>query len=142
MERRGISPIVAVILLIVFVALVIIIILIVAFGVGEEGWQKKGKSAEDVCKRMILDAYLDEEILYMENIGDYPTYQILIKKMSGDYVEKETLDIRLGEGSSYSEELDLSGIDEVLVIPVALGTIGNQKVAKICADKFGTQVYV
>lgn len=148
MKKRGVSPVIATVLLIAVVVILAIIIFLWASGFVGERAEKFGSAVELSCDDTNFEVGLikngcDQNYqLDILNKGNVPLYGFEIKeKGSADVrikasVDKET--ITTGSSATFC----LDGVssfteDEALVVPVILGQTESGKTKYTCGDQFG-----
>ena len=92
--RKGVSPVIATILLIgIVIAIGVIIFLWVRGFVKEEG-TKFGKNVRLVCDDINFDASYSGGILSISNVGNVPIFRVKIELYSsGSFVTKDITDV-------------------------------------------------
>jgi len=139
-SKRGISPVIATVLLIVIVVVLALIIFLWAKGFIKENVQKKGVSADQVCNELNMEVSYNSASgeLDVINKGNTPVYRLELKKLSGGSVDKQSVT----EGFSVGESKTIEGIgenyDKVEVFPVILGEVKTSKKAYVCKNSFST----
>lgn len=135
MNKKGISPIIATVLLIVIaIALFVLIFLWVRSFQGER-ISKFGAPIENACPNVQLELTMINPQLQIENIGNVPVYKIQIFELSGGSTNKlqdETINLLAGSTTT----VGVTCSDQLKIVPVLLGTTekGAQK-EYICKDK-------
>ncbi|MBS3092209.1 hypothetical protein J4466_02210 [Candidatus Pacearchaeota archaeon] len=129
-DKRGLSPIIATVLLVAFVIVVIVIIFIWARSVVKEPIEKFGEPIDRACDRVDWTATLDTatDMLKVTNNGEVAIYNIKINfDDNGDKVSEDlsSTDFPLTQGQS-TGEIDVSsyaGSGEIIsVAPILRGT--------------------
>jgi len=128
MQKRGISPVVATVILIsIVIALGAIIFTWALFFLGEK-ITKDGESVNLVCDNVEFDASYDAGTVYIENIGNVPIYKINVVNEEGDI---NTVEVNLIAGGSTSFE----SANAKSAIPVLLGeNEGGENAEYACVD--------
>ncbi|MBM3234038.1 hypothetical protein FJZ19_03000 [Candidatus Pacearchaeota archaeon] len=128
--KKGISPIIATVLLIAIVVVIALIIFIWASSFVKEQCEKNKEACEMGCGDVSLDTSLDGEILSLTNTGNVPVVNIEIRKISGGDTEIQRENgLGTGQGNIYG----LGGsYDKIEVVPIILGEIKNSKQEFIC----------
>ena len=144
MKKRGISPVIATILLVMIVIILAIIIFLWARGFIEEAVTKKGAPADQNCDEISLDVKYINSKLQIINNGRIPVYRMDIKAKSGGSVEiikKDTNNKDIsGVSTGESKIVDIgSGYDNVEVVPVILGETETSKKAYVCKVSFSSE---
>lgn len=149
MKKKGVSPVIATILLIAIVVILAIIIFLWARGFVSEKAEKFGRAVELSCEDVNFDTgvFQDESncgaggfALDIVNRGDIPLYGFEIKDLSnpGVVFVKQSLTSTITVGQSTSICLsDVETGDELLVVPTILGETDSGNVAYTCPDHLG-----
>lgn len=128
-DVRGLSPVVATVLLIVIVIAIALIVFIWMRGMLMEKCTKfDGKNVELVCDDISFDADYADGTLYISNSGNVPIFGIDIKVVGdGSYIvehlsDKSTLWPKTGlnSGATFSDTISFSG-NKIVLIPVLIG---------------------
>ncbi len=155
-KRKGVSPVIATILL---VALVIIIALIVFFwmkGLTREAITKSGgTNIELVCDDVQFDADYSNDMLTISNLGNIPIYNFNIKSefIGGhdtfdlkDKLEGENSEFNgLSQGERFSEDVSsfISEPTKITLIPILLGVNKDgDKKTKACEERQGKEIFI
>lgn len=127
-NKRGISPVVATVLLITISIIVIAIIFIWARSAIQEGDLKFGERISTACEDLSLDVDLAGNNLAVVNIGSrVALHRVVVKDSSGDLYTCQELDLSPGEAESFyvdascknnNNDFITSGSDIESVIPV------------------------
>lgn len=133
MKKRGVSPVIATVLLIALVILIALIIFFWFKGMQAEAITKfGGKNIELVCDDISFEADLTANILSIVNNGNVPIYNIKIKiyndgshstiSLKEEYTEK--WDAGINSGGTFTQ--DISGkispnTNKIVLIPELLG---------------------
>jgi len=133
MNKKGVSPVIATVLLVAIVVILAVIIFLWARGFTEEIVQKSGKPPYQVCDEIQFEANVYNGQLQIINTGDIPLYNLEIKIKGGGSETVQKWESNIGIGKSENIPLDRSG-DQVEVFPVFLGTTGNTRKAHTCTD--------
>jgi len=145
MKKRGISPIIATVLLIAIVIVLVAIIFLWARGFLTEQVAKFDEPADRACGNVDFEAGINnQEILGINNVGNVPLYGFNVKVFgTGKIVVNDVFDgstIVAGE----SREININTISQsysrFLVVPVILGETGDGRTAYTCGDEFGVGV--
>ena len=145
MNKRGISPVIATVLLIAIVVVLIAIVFLWARGFLTEQVDKFDEPVDRACERTDFNAGINSQgVLGINNVGNIPLYGFNVKVFgTGKVVVNEVFDgstIVAGE----SREIDISSVvqneDRFLVVPVILGETDEGRVAYTCGDETGIGV--
>lgn len=152
-EKRGLSPVIATVLLISLALILATIIFLWARSFVKEKTQKFGEPIELACGDIEFVAEVDENgMVSINNIGSVPLYGVEIRKIgegSAENIGKSFFgvgqSVGIPKGSGESSSLDsgtLSINDEVVVVPILLGESDNYKKPYTCDEEFGEIVTV
>jgi flagellin-like protein len=143
--KRGLSPVIASVLLIALVLVLASIIFMWARGFISEQIEKFGNPVDTVCNQIDFDIERisgsagDE--LEVVNRGNIPIYHLDIKKISGGDAEVEKFKFDVDEGDAVRKSVDLKMKDgtrpeKVIVYPALLGTVKGKQSNKVftCTD--------
>jgi flagellin-like protein len=132
-SKKGLSPVIATILLIFLVLILAAIIFLWARGFFSEQLEKNGQAIENQCRDIKFKAekglIATGNLLTIElsNTGDINMYGISIKEIKGGDEEAHLFVVNLGAGETTSLEFNLESADSerVVVYPVLLGNVVN-----------------
>ena len=146
-NKKGISPVIATVLLIAMVVAISLIIFIWFRSLMKETVTKfEGENIELACDKVAFDASYSGGTLYISNTGNVPIYSLNVKTSSG--VSHETKNIKdlssnwpetgLNSGGDFSDEITLDG--SVTVSPILLGVSGGEEKTYECdINKYGIE---
>ena len=143
MKKKGVSPVIATVLLIVIVLILAVIIFLWAKSFVGERAEKFGSAIELSCDKTNFEVglYSSPNTLEILNKGTVPLYGFVLK-LQGDAEVKitarvEDATIRSGESKSFElEDTALNIGDNYLVIPIILGETDTDKVPYTCGDQY------
>jgi flagellin-like protein len=153
-KKQGISPVIATVLLVAMVVVIGLIIFLWFRGITEEAVTKfGGRNIELVCEDVeFLSDYSATGILSVSNIGNVPIFGLKAKiSEQGIY---ETLDMKdllvgwpeigLRQGGTFSGNLieEFDGANQVLLIPVLMGTSAQGDQTYVCEDRYGQDLMI
>jgi len=147
-KKRGLSPVVATVLLVSVVIVLALIIFLWARGFLSERVQKFDSAIELSCDNVDFVAGIsfgpdNDKYLDLKNNGNVPIYGVIIKEIDKGSIEvKEVFGSTLNVGESKEieiDELSLEG-DRLLVVPILLGKAGSERVSYTCDDAYGYPV--
>jgi flagellin-like protein len=156
-EKKGLSPIIATVLLIMLAIILAIIVLIWARSfIGENVTKNLGGGDEPIetfCEQVdfVIDILDNSDTIDVtaQNNGNVPIYGFEIRKKTTFSVKKiadvSFNDVTLLSGEtkdSNSIPADVDIDDSVLVVPVLLGQADSGKKYYTCDDKFGIETTV
>lgn len=142
-EKRGLSPVIATILLIAMVMVIGLIVFMWLRSLTQEKITKfDGTNIQLVCDDVYFQAEYSGGTLSILNSGNVPIYNFKVKvEGSGSYTTSDIGDIStkwagsyetgLDQGAGFSDEISFSG-DQVTLIPVLLGESEEGKKTYTC----------
>ncbi|MEK6906673.1 MAG: archaellin/type IV pilin N-terminal domain-containing protein [Nanoarchaeota archaeon] len=145
-KKKGVSPIIATVLLIAMVIVIGLIIFLWFRGMVEESVTKFGKNVELVCADVEFDSTYSDSTLSISNTGNVPLFGMKIEiSEGGNYETKSIRELSdswpingLGPGDSFSESIDFGSADKITSIPVLLGTSEKGDKSFVC-DGYGKE---
>ena len=144
MKRRGLSPVVATVLLVGMVIVIALIIFLWIRGLQDEAITKFGKNIELVCYDVEFDASYSEGVVSVLNTGNVAVHEFKAKVGSGgSYSTVAVKGIQnLDSGMAGSGEVDVeSGDEEIVLIPVLMGSSSKGEKTFVCdEDLHGKEV--
>ena len=135
-KKRGLSPVIATVLLIAMVLVLAIIIFLWARGFLSEQIEKFGQPVETVCDKVDFDVEFrggqGGGTLDIVNRGNVPIHNFEIKKIKGGNSEIESFDFPLDVGESIpSQPISLDpSVQKIVIFPRVLGTVKGKKLNK------------
>ena len=147
MRKKGLSPVIATVLLISIVIVIGLIVFLWFRGMTEEAITKfDGTNVKLVCEEVGFEADYDSGYLYISNLKDIPIYKIKVKiSKDGEYsttlLEENWPESGLLQAQGYSGTLeDVSAGDKILLIPVLIGETSDGEAAYTCDDRHGIEL--
>lgn len=154
-KKRGISPVIATVLLVAMVVVIGLIIFLWFRGITKEAVTKfGGTNIELVCEdvEFLSDYSTATGILSISNIGNVPIFGMKARiSEQGGYETLNVNDLSVGwpeiglrQGGTFSGNLlaEFTGADQVLLIPVLMGTSAQGEQTYVCEDKYGQDLIV
>lgn len=155
-KKQGISPVIATVLLVAMVVVIGLIIFLWFRGITKEAITKfEGTNIELVCEDVIFESEYSTvtRILSISNRGNVPIFGMKLKiSEQGSHRTldmKEDLsvgwpDIGLRQGGIFSGDLsaEFTLADQVLLIPVLMGTSADGKQTYVCEDRHGQDLMI
>ena len=152
-NRKGVSPVIATVLLVAMVVVIGLIIFLWFRGITEEAVTKfGGRNIKLVCEDVEFLSDYSVGTLSISNIGNVPIFGMKVRiSEQGSY---ETLDIRdlpvdwpeigLRQGGTFSGNLisEFSGAEQVSLIPVLMGTSSRGNQIYVCEDRYGQDLII
>ncbi len=155
---RGVSPVIATVLLIAMVIVIAAIIFLWFSKIGGETITKLGKNIEMVCNDVEFTASYDSNLnlLYISNTGNVPIFNINVKiEKDGDY---ETYNIKedftsgsdwpsLGLSQGGISSIDISGYSSgasnIILTPVLIGASDKGERSYACKEnQYGYEISI
>ena len=154
MKKRGVSPVIATVLLVTMVVVIALIIFLWFRNISQEAITKfDGTNVEVVCSDVSFDASYSSNNLYVINNGNVPMYSMKLRVYAGGSFETNDLqDISnsnwpekgLNPGlvfSSSSLSGEINSADRVIMIPVLVGvTEAGEEKLHTCEENFGQEL--
>lgn len=141
MTNKGLSPIIATILLIAMVVVIGVLIFLWFKGMQKEALTKfEGRNIEQVCGEVNFDVDYVEGKLSILNKGNVPISDFNIQAISEDGAyETSVLGESLGTGGSISKDISFSDSNKLTISPILAGNTeqGDIKGYSCDADKYG-----
>jgi len=152
MKKRGVSPVIATVLLIGMVVVIGAIIFLWFKNMQQETITKFGETnVELICEEVVFDASYSGEKLYVSNIGNVPIYSMNVKvsKDAGYNTESikdatENWPSRgLNQGAAFSGAIELGeGAEKIRLIPVLLGSSAKGEKTFVCEERHGYELEI
>ena len=147
MNERGISPVIATVLLVSIALVLAAIVFIWAQAFFVEKITKSGETLETVCGRVNIAVDLQGTTLKVQNNGNVPLAGIDLKKISAGSTEDVAVATKpILPGQSKDFDISSSGVNsgqDLLVVPKLLAqSTKQQEVTVACDNNFGKQVSV
>jgi flagellin-like protein len=140
-KKRGISPVIATVLLISITIVLALIIWVWAKSFILEKTEKFGEPIEFSCERVNFDAEAFTDSIDIVNRGNVPLYGIEIKERGrGSVTQFNTFTKTITSGGTDTISItdpakELSG--ELTIVPVVVGENNGIKTSFTCDDSFG-----
>ncbi len=151
--KRGLSPVIATVLLVALVVVIGLIIFLWFRGFqGEAVTKFGGTNIQLVCEDVNFDASYSGGSLTLSNLGNVPIYQIQAKIYSDSGRTQENVDLNnvasnwpsngLTQGTVVTLNVgsEFSGNDEALLVPVLRGNSDSGEKIYVCDDRHGFSV--
>lgn len=152
LRKRGVSPVVATVLLVVMVIILALIIFLWFRSLSKEAITKfGGTNIELVCNDVGFSSDYSSGILTMSNIGNVPIFGINVKIIKqGSHETKEIKDISgnwpetgLKQGGVFSSEdlsFEFSGANRIVLIPILVGVSKGGERTHVCEERNGQEL--
>jgi len=151
-EKRGVSPVIATVLLVVMVIVLALIVFLWFRGLTKESITKfGGTNIELVCEDVSFSADYTSGTLIISNSGNVPIFGISVKiEKPGSHETKEIKNLStrwpatgLKQGGVYtSEDLSsqFSGATRIVLIPILVGSSENGERTHVCEERQGQEL--
>lgn len=149
MQKKGVSPVIATVLLIGIVVVLGLIIFIWFKGFIQEEGTKFGKNIKLVCEDVDFNVGYSSGVLSVVNTGNVPLFRVKIKIVEeGSYETRDLKDLSdwpetgLNQGESFSGSIlsTVSGKDKIIAIPVLIGSSGTGEKVFTCDEQYGHEI--
>lgn len=151
---KGVSPVIATVLLIAMVVVIALIVFLWFRGLTEESITKfGGRNVRIVCSDVQFDASYLGGTLSLSNFGNVPIYGIKAKISSQG--SHETIDLNdfssiqwpavgLPQGGVFSGDIsnEVSAADNVVLIPVLRGKTEVGEKIYVCEEQYGKEILI
>ena len=152
-NKKGVSPVIATVLLIAIVVVISVIIFVWFNQIIEESITKfDGMNIELVCDDVNFDATYDYGYLNVVNHGNVPIFGMKIKIVGEGSHETITLGdengwpgFGLNQEDSFSEEMssEIGSAESIVLIPVLIGSSEEGEKTFVCDEKqHGYEIFV
>ena len=152
MKKRGVSPVIATVLLIAMVIAIGLIVFLWFRGMVQEEGTKFGKNVKLVCDDVNFEASYSGGILSIVNIMPTPIYKMKVKiSKAGSHETKDLNDLSgnwpglgLNQGGAFSGDISskIGGADKIMLIPVLMGSSSEGKKSYICEEQYGYEITI
>jgi len=155
-KRKGLSPVIATVLLITIVIVIALIVFLWVRGMTEEAITKFGnENIKLACEKVSFEAsYTDSTGLYIQNPGMVPLFGMDVKIIGKG--SHETIDLRdnanwpetgLNQGGVFADEEFASELDSdtegITLIPVLIGESESGRKTYVCnEEQYGYELIV
>lgn len=149
LNKKGVSPVIATILLVGIVMIMGLIIFVWLRGLAGETVTKFDKNAELVCEEIQFEASYSTGELSISNIGNIPIFQMKIKISNKGNFETSNLntlteiwpEVGLNQGKIFSDTISFTGAEKIVLIPVILGSSRDGEKSFACDEaRFGYEI--
>ncbi len=149
-NKKGISPVIATVLLITMVIVIGLIVFLWIRGLVVEGCEKFDKACVLNCEDVMFDADYSNGVLAVSNTGNIPIFRVKLKiATGGDYETKDIKEIStiwpdsgLNTGEVFSSENIIGNVgspEAITVIPVLVGSSNEGEKSYSC-DNNGIEI--
>jgi len=146
-KRKGLSPIIATVLLIAMVIVIALIVFLWLRGLRGEAITKfGGTNIELICNDVRFEADYNYPLLNIINDGNVPIFKMNMKVIKeGSY---ETIPLEefngLNQGGIFTGDVseEANDAEKIILIPILLGDSEKGKKAYVCNEQYGSEVLV
>jgi flagellin-like protein len=147
LSAKGLSPVIATVLLIAMVMVIGLIVFMWFRGLTQEQITKfDNKNIQLVCDDVVFAAEYKLGILTMRNDGDVPIYNIKVKEVGdGSFTTSDIADLStewdtnyktgLDQGRAFSDSVSFTGAKEIILIPVLIGNTEQGRKTYVCNEE-------
>jgi len=146
LNKKGVSPVIATVLLIAMVLVLALIIFLWFRGFTGEKCEKFDQACELTCDDVKFDVSYVNGVFFIKNEGNIPIYNLQVELKGDGYSETLSIKDFFDEGFS-STVLSVGGVvqgtptetdlNSIKFIPVILGTGDDGKKPFVCDDRYG-----
>ncbi len=147
---KGVSPVIATVLLIAIVLVIGLILFLWFRGMTEETITKfGGTNVKLVCRDVNIEASYSNGVLSLLNSGNVPIFGIKIKLFKeGSHETKDLRDLSenwpilgLNQGGTFSEGITFEGeVNKMILIPVLMGNSEKGEKTFVCEEQYGFEI--
>lgn len=153
MKKKGVSPVIATVLLIAMVIVIALVIFLWFRNIGEETITKfGGTNVKLVCNDVSFEASYSGNVLSISNSGNVPIYNMKLKFVrEGSHETKSLKDLTsnwpksgLSQGGAFADTLSEtpnSG-EQMVLIPVLIGNSDKGKRTFTCEEYQGYEISI
>jgi flagellin-like protein len=147
MKRRGVSPVIATVMLVAIAIILAAIVFLWAQGFLAERTQKFDEPAERACGRINFEAEAisSENTLNIVNRGNVAIYGVEIRQKGVGFIKKVGVferTISIGDSGSLELPDSVEFGNELIVVPIILGEVSGSKKAFSCEVELGKEIKV
>ncbi len=143
MNKKGVSPVIATVLLIAMVVVIGLIVFVWFRGMVGESVTKFGKNIKLNCEDVNFDASYSSGILSIVNIGNVPIYKMNMKISEAGGHRTEEIDPvgELDQGGAFSYTRTFgSSIQKITLSPILIGNSNSGKKTYPCEEQYGKEI--
>lgn len=147
-EKGGLSPVVATVLLIAIALILAVIVFLWARSFIGERTQKEGQAIENFCPNVLFEAEATRDTLKILNKGNVAIFGVEIKKKeTGSIIDitnenAGAASLTVSGGETKSASVSFGRGNELIIIPKILGEAGAGKKAFTCDVQYGREITV
>jgi flagellin-like protein len=152
MKKKGISPVIATVLLIAMVIVIGLIVFLFLRSMAQDAITKFGdENIELACDDVNFETSYSAGELYVANNGNTPIFGLKIKMVGdGSHTTKDIRDMSdtwptygLTQGGTFSYSVNTVSSTEIIVIPVLLGNSNSGQKTFVCdEERYGYEISI
>lgn len=149
MKKRGLSPVVATVLLVSLALVLAVIIFLWARAFIPDAIEKEGRNIASSCEEVqfLVDALSFEKEVHIENTGYIPLWGVEIREkgfLGGEIkkVEEFGRSVKSGQTETIDNVEGLEAGSTIIVVPVLLGETSGGRQAYVCDEDYGVESVV
>ncbi len=149
-KKKGVSPVIATVLLVAMVIVIALIIFLWFRGLKGEVITKFGQNIELTCSEVEFNAEYTDGELHVSNIGNVPIFGMKVKmEQPGSYATEDLKTLNstwpgrgIGQGAAFSGAVVLdANVEKIVLTPVLMGTSDKGTKTFVCDEKqFGQEI--
>ncbi|MFH1801370.1 MAG: archaellin/type IV pilin N-terminal domain-containing protein [archaeon] len=145
-NKRGLSPVIATVLLIGIVVVIGLVIFLWFRSITQESIIKFDQNIKIICDKVNFQSSYSGGILYISNNGNIPIFNMRIKlSENGNYVTEDlggwpSSGLNSGDTYSYNIASQISSYNEITLIPVLLGSSKTGDRTFLCEERYGNEI--
>jgi flagellin-like protein len=152
MKKKGVTPVIATVLLVSIVVVIALIVFLWLKGMTEETITKfEGTNIKLVCEDVEFEASYSENTLYLKNLGNVPIFKMKMKIDAGTSFSTITFEeedgwpkLGLNQGGTTSIEIasKIGGAGEIVLTPVLAGSSKEGERTYTCEERHGKKIII
>lgn len=146
-KKRGLSPVIATMLLVAIVVVIGLIIFLWFRGITEEAITKfDGTNIKLVCEEVQFDASYSNNNVFVLNVGNVPIYKMKMMLISDgshttELIETGWPEFGLTQGGVFQGPI-LGAANKIILIPVLIGHTDRGDVSYTCDERHGYELLI
>ena len=147
-KKRGLSPVIATVLLIAMVIVISLVVFLLLSGFNKETVTKfGGQNIELICNQVEFDASYSNGFLFIFNKGNVPIFDMKMKIVkTGSYETKDLIDFDgLNQGASFVSgdvSSEINGASKIILTPVLIGNSKKGERIYKCSEQYGYEMEI
>ena len=149
-NKKGVSPVIATVILIAIVIVIGLTIFLWFQGFQKDNIEKLGQNIKLVCDQVSFDASYSSQTIFISNKGNIPIYSFMVQFVSGGSHESQDIrdltsdfpEMGIGKEETFSEYFSDKGADNLVLIPILLGTSDGEQITHQCDEETGEEINI